>query len=57
MILKCFLAPISALPFTLIELFIGALQAYIFTILATMYLAIAVNHASEQHSEHLTEEG
>jgi F-type H+-transporting ATPase subunit a len=52
-----FLAPISALPFTLIELFIGALQAYIFTILATMYLAIAVNHASEHHSEHLTEEG
>lgn len=51
------LAPISALPFTLIELFIGALQAYIFTILATMYLAIAVNHASEEHSEHLTEEG
>ena len=50
------LAPISALPFTLIELFIGALQAYIFTILATMYLAIAVNHASEHHSEHLTEE-
>jgi len=39
------LAPISSLPFTLIELFIGALQAYIFTILATMYLAIAVNHA------------
>jgi F-type H+-transporting ATPase subunit a len=46
------LAPISALPFTLIELFIGALQAYIFTILATMYLAIAVNHASEHVEEH-----
>jgi len=42
-----FAAPLTALPFTLIELFITALQAYIFTILATMYLAIAVNHAGE----------
>ena len=40
-------APLTALPFTLIELFICALQAYIFTILSTMYLAIAVNHAGE----------
>ena len=40
-------APLTALPFTLIELFIAALQAYIFTILAVMYLAIAVNHAGE----------
>jgi len=51
-------APLSALPFTLLELFIAALQAYIFTILATMYLAIAVNHASEHAShEDLTEDG
>lgn len=47
-----FLAPVSALPFTLIELFVGALQAYIFTILSVMYLAIAVNHAGE-HAEHV----
>lgn len=46
-----FLAPLSAAPFTLIELFVGALQAYIFTVLALMYLAIAVNHASE-HAAH-----
>lgn len=47
-------APLTALPFTLIELFIGALQAYIFTVLATMYLAIAVNHAAEHavHDDH-----
>lgn len=44
-------APLTALPFTLIELFIGALQAYIFTILSLMYLAIVVNHASE-HEKH-----
>jgi F-type H+-transporting ATPase subunit a len=41
------LAPLTALPFTLIELFVGALQAYIFVILSIMYLAIAVNHAGE----------
>jgi F-type H+-transporting ATPase subunit a len=55
-------APITALPFTLLEIGVGALQAYIFTILATMYLAIAVNHAGE-HAEFeekhgdLTDEG
>jgi F-type H+-transporting ATPase subunit a len=51
-------APLTALPFTLLEIFVGALQAYIFTILATMYLAIAVNHATTHHeSEDLTDEG
>jgi F-type H+-transporting ATPase subunit a len=50
------LAPVTALPFTLIEIFIGALQAYIFTVLATMYLAVAVNHASDHNDVHLTEE-
>jgi F-type H+-transporting ATPase subunit a len=44
-------APLTALPFTLIELFIGALQAYIFTTLSLMYLAIAVNHAGEHHDD------
>jgi F-type H+-transporting ATPase subunit a len=44
-------APVTALPFTLVELFIGALQAYIFTVLSLMYLAIAVNHATE-HARH-----
>lgn len=50
------IAPLTAAPFTLIELFVGALQAYIFTILSIMYLAIAVNHATEHEREHLTEE-
>lgn len=46
-----FLAPLAALPFTMIELFVGGLQAYIFTVLSLMYLAIAVNHASEHYAE------
>jgi len=47
-----FLAPITALPFTLLELLVCFIQAYIFTLLGTMYLAIAVNAA---HAHDLTE--
>lgn len=47
------LSPITALPFTLLELGVGALQAYIFVILAVNYLAISVNSA---HDHDLTEE-
>jgi F-type H+-transporting ATPase subunit a len=60
--LGSFAAPLTALPFTLLEIGVGALQAYIFTVLSTMYLAIAVNHANE-HAEfsdkhgNLTEDG
>jgi F-type H+-transporting ATPase subunit a len=51
-------APLTALPFTLLEILVAALQAYIFTILSTMYLAIAVNHAEEHASDgDLTEDG
>lgn len=46
------LSPITALPFTLLELGVGALQAYIFVILAVNYLAITVNSA---HEHDLTE--
>lgn len=49
-------APITALPFTLLEMGVGALQAYIFTILATMYLAISVNSTAAHHNEDLTED-
>ena len=47
------LSPITALPFTLLELGVGALQAYIFVILGVNYLAIAVNsaHAHDDHNE------
>lgn len=49
------LAPVSALPFFLIDAFDVALQAYIFVILSVMYLAIAVNHGPEEE-EYLTKE-
>lgn len=51
-------APLTALPFFLLEILVAALQAYIFTILGTMYLAIVVNSAGEHHDkEDLTEDG
>lgn len=52
------LGPITALPFTIFELLVGALQAYIFVMLSIMYLAVAVKHgghdAHENHDDHLT---
>jgi F-type H+-transporting ATPase subunit a len=49
------LSPITALPFTLLELGVCALQAYIFVILSVNYLAISVNSAHSHDS--LTEDG
>ena len=50
------LSPVTAFPFTLLELGVGALQAYIFVILAVNYLAISVNGSQEHAEEHdLTE--
>jgi F-type H+-transporting ATPase subunit a len=51
-----FLAPITALPFTLLELMVCFIQAYIFTLLGTMYLAVAVNAAHHHDEDNLTEE-
>lgn len=51
------IAPISATPFFFMDLFDDLLQAYIFVLLGTMYIAIAVNHASENHEEDLLTEG
>lgn len=52
------LSPITALPFTLLEMGVGALQAYIFVILGVNYLAISVNsaHAHGKEAGGLTED-
>jgi F-type H+-transporting ATPase subunit a len=50
------LSPIAALPFTLLELGVGALQAYIFVVLGVNYLAIAVNSAHDHDEDDLTED-
>lgn len=48
-------APVTALPFTLLEFGVDALQAYIFVILAVMYLAMTLN-AYHDEGHDLTEE-
>jgi F-type H+-transporting ATPase subunit a len=52
------LSPIAAVPFTLLEVGVGALQAYIFVILGVNYLAISVNSANAHADDHddLTED-
>jgi F-type H+-transporting ATPase subunit a len=50
------LSPLVALPFTLLELGVGALQAYIFVILGVNYLAIAVNSAHDHVGSDLTDD-
>lgn len=51
------LAPVTALPFFLMEIFVLVLQAYIFVILGIMYLALAVNHSHEDaHDDSLAKE-
>ncbi len=45
-------ASVAALPFTLLEIFVGALQAYIFVVLCAAYLsATTASHGGEEHKE------
>lgn len=44
-------APITTLPFIVMELFVGLVQAYIFTMLCVTYLGIATAH-SDHHDDH-----
>lgn len=47
-----FAAPVAALPFTLLEIFVGALQAYIFVVLCAAYLAATTaGHADHETAE------
>jgi F-type H+-transporting ATPase subunit a len=43
--------PIAGLPFTLLEIFVGILQAYIFVVLLVAYLSLAVSHSLEEPEE------
>jgi F-type H+-transporting ATPase subunit a len=46
-------APLAALPFTLLEIFVGLLQAYIFVILCVSYLSVNLSHEHEPSGEPL----
>ncbi|HSX44653.1 MAG TPA: F0F1 ATP synthase subunit A [Candidatus Saccharimonadales bacterium] len=47
-----FAAPITSLPFLLLELGVCLLQAYIFVMLSVTYLSLAINHADEEIETH-----
>lgn len=49
------IGPLTALPFVGLEMFVGALQAYIFTMLTIMYLSAAINHDHESEDHLQTE--
>ncbi len=44
-------APLTSLPFVILELLVGALQAYIFVMLSVMYLAVAIKHHEQHEAE------
>ncbi len=44
-------APITSLPFVMLELAVGALQAYIFVMLSMTYLSVAIKHGAEHESD------
>lgn len=46
-------APLTALPFMLLEIFVGLLQAYIFVILCVSYLSVNLSHEHEPSGEPL----
>lgn len=45
-------ASFAALPFVLMEIFVGALQAYIFVMLCASYLGSAMSHVHHDEDEH-----
>lgn len=49
--LGAFAAPLTSLPFVILELAVGALQAYIFVMLSVTYLAVAIHHGAEHEAE------
>ncbi len=44
-------APLTALPFMLLEIFVAVLQAYIFVLLCASYLSVATSHSTEHAEE------
>lgn len=46
-----YVGPIAGLPFTLLEIFVGMLQAYIFVVLLAAYLSLAASHGNHTEAE------
>lgn len=50
------LSPVATLPFIFMELFVGVIQAFVFTMLTIVYLAVATAHHDEEDEEHFSTE-
>lgn len=55
-------SPVATLPFILMELFVGFIQAFVFTTLVIVYIALAVGGHGEEHADqpktaHMVAEG
>lgn len=48
--ISSYFSPLATLPFIFMELFVGFIQAFVFTMLTIVYLAVATHH--EEHDEH-----
>ncbi len=46
-----YLSPITTLPFYFMELFVGLIQAFVFTMLTIVYLSVATHHSGEDSAE------
>jgi F-type H+-transporting ATPase subunit a len=53
MIIAAGRTPLVVLPILLFEALVAYIQAYVFTVLAGTYLAIAISHSDEPHADHL----
>ncbi len=47
-----YLAPIATLPFYFMELFVGFIQAFVFTMLTIVFLSVATHHEEGQEDEY-----
>lgn len=46
-----YLSPVTTLPFYFMELFVGLIQAFVFTMLTIVYLSVATHHSGEEEAE------
>lgn len=51
-----YLAPVTTLPFVLMEIFVGFIQAFVFAMLAIVYLAISTDNHETEHTAPTIEE-
>jgi F0F1-type ATP synthase membrane subunit a len=49
-----YLAYLLPLPFYFLEVLVGLIQSFVFTLLVSVYVGLTVNHDEESHCDNLT---